>query len=130
MQEASGYLSKEILAQLAEQLRLPPSLVYGVASFYHAFKLKPHGEQHCTVCTGTSCHIRGGTDLLRKLEKTLGIPCGETATDGSISLDTVRCLGVCGLAPLAIVNGQIISGDSTSDMISKISSALETKPAP
>jgi len=126
-QEKSGYLTRKILAQLAEQLQLPPSLVYGVASFYHSFRLKPRGEQHCTVCTGTSCPIRGGTDLLRKLEKSFGLSCGATAADGSLSLDTVRCLGVCGLAPLAVLNGQIISGDSYCDVINKIALALETK---
>ena len=129
-QEKYGYLTRELLGQLAEQLQLPPSLVYGVASFYHAFRLEPRGEHHCTVCTGTSCHVRGGTDLLRKLERSFGISCGETAADGSISLDTVRCLGVCGLAPLAVFDGQIIRADSSSEMIDKIILALENKSTP
>jgi bidirectional [NiFe] hydrogenase diaphorase subunit len=129
-QEQHGHLTRELLAQLAGQLQLPPSLVYGVASFYHAFRLEPQGEHHCTVCTGTSCHIRGGTDLLRKLEKHFGISSGETAADGSISLDTVRCLGVCGLAPLVVLDGHIISGDLSSGIIDKIFLALETKNTP
>jgi len=129
-QEKFGYLTSELLGQLAEQLQLPPSLVYGVASFYHAFRLEPRGEHHCTVCTGTSCHVRGSTALLRKLEQAFGISCGETAADGSISLDTVRCLGVCGLAPLAVFDGQIIRADSPSEMIDKVILALENKSTP
>ena len=119
-QEKNGYLNRELLGQLAEQLQLPPSLVYGVASFYHVFRLEPHGEHHCTVCTGTSCHLLGGTALLRELETYFGIPCGETSADGILSLGTVRCLGVCGLAPLALLDGHIIDGDSSSEIIDKI----------
>lgn len=126
-QEKHGYLTRELLGQLAEQLQLPPSLVYGVAGFYHAFRLEPRGEHHCTVCTGTSCHVRCGTVLLRELEKHFGISCGETSADGRISLDTVRCLGICGLAPLAVLDGRIISADSASELIDKILSAVETK---
>ncbi len=129
-QEKHGHLSVEILGQLAEQLQLPPSLVYGVASFYHAFRLLPRGEHHCTVCTGTSCHLLGSTALLQKLESNFGIHCGETSADGSLSLDSVRCLGVCGMAPLVVLDGQIITADSASEMIQKIFLPLEPPPTP
>jgi bidirectional [NiFe] hydrogenase diaphorase subunit len=115
-QERAGYLDRGVLRYLAEHLRLPPSLVYGVAGFYHAFRLQPHGKHHCTVCTGTSCHIRGGSGLLARLENRLGVRSGETATDGSISLDSVRCLGVCGLAPLVMLDGTIMGGKAPDQM--------------
>lgn len=126
-QEEYGCLSRELLGGIAEQLQLPPSLVYGVASFYHAFRLEPPGEHRCTVCTGTSCHLLGGTTLLSALEKHFGIRCGETTADGNLSLDTVRCLGVCGLAPLAILDGHIINNDSPSAIITSILQALENQ---
>jgi len=129
-QEKYGHLSVELLGQLAEQLQLPPSLVYGVASFYHAFRLLPRGEHHCTVCTGTSCHLLGGTALLQKLENNFGIHCGETSADGSLSLDSVRCLGVCGMAPLVVLDGRIITADSASEMIQEILLPLPPPPTP
>ena len=129
-QEKYGHLSVEHLGQLAEQLQLPPSLVYGVASFYHAFRLLPRGEHHCTVCTGTSCHLLGGTALLQKLENNFGIHCGETSADGSLSLDSVRCLGVCGMAPLVVLDGRIITADSASEMIQEILLPLPPPPTP
>ena len=109
-QERYGRLTRDLLGYVAERLRLPPSLVYGVASFYHFFTLEPHGRHHCTVCTGTSCHIKGGTALLRELERRLGIPCGTTSDTGDISLGTVRCLRVCGMAPLVVLDGTLLGG--------------------
>ncbi len=99
-QERYGWLEKPLLGQLSEELKLPPSLVYGVASFYHAFRLSPPGRQTCTICTGTSCHLKGGSRLVRELERHFGIRAGSTAADGSLTLGEVRCLGACGLAPL------------------------------
>lgn len=120
MQKHFGYLGNYHLGQIAEKLRLPPSLVYGVASFYHLFRLSPPGKQHCTVCTGTSCHLKGGTLLLRELEKRLGLPCGATSPDGLLSLGTVRCIGVCGRAPLAICGTTILSGLGPDDLADQV----------
>jgi len=103
-QEQYGWLDKPLLALLAEGLRLPPSLVYGVAGFYHAFRLAPPGKLVCTVCTGTSCHLHGGSRLLQELEKHLGITCGTTSADGNLALEQVRCLGACGMPPLVKVS--------------------------
>lgn len=100
VQQRHGYLDKILLGQLAKELKLPPSLVYGVASFYHAFRLTPRGQTTCTVCTGTSCHLLGGSRLLQELEKHFGIHNGNTTIDGRLTLEQVRCLGACGMAPL------------------------------
>lgn len=110
-QQLYGWLDRPLLGRLAEELRLPPSLVYGVASFYHGFRLKPRGHQTCTVCTGTSCHLQGGSRLLHELEKHFGIQSGTTTADGSLTLERVRCLGACGMAPLVRIEHE---GDSSS----------------
>ena len=102
-QEQNAWLDRPLLGRLATELKLPPSLVYGVASFYHAFRLKPRGHHICTVCTGTSCHLQGGSRLLHELEKHLGIRSGTTTADGNLTLEQVRCLGACGMAPLVRV---------------------------
>ena len=100
IQERRGYLDSESLAHVAARLQLPESLVYGVASFYHAFRLKPAGRTSCAVCTGTSCHIKGGSRLLEQLERQLDISCGQSTPDSAIGLENVRCLGACDMAPL------------------------------
>jgi bidirectional [NiFe] hydrogenase diaphorase subunit len=103
-QQCNGWLDRPLLGHLAEELKLPPSLVYGVASFYHSFRLKPHSHHTCTVCTGTSCHLQGGSRLLRKLEKHFAIHCGTATADNSLALEQVRCLGACGMAPLVRID--------------------------
>jgi bidirectional [NiFe] hydrogenase diaphorase subunit len=103
-QQRYGWLDRPLLARLAKELKLPPSLVYGVASFYHAFRLQPRGRYTCTVCTGTSCHLQGSSRLLRELERHLGIRSGATTADGNLGLEQVRCLGACGMAPLVRVD--------------------------
>jgi len=108
-QQTAGHLERVALRYIAESLNLPASMVFGVASFYHAFRLKPAGTVQCTVCTGTSCHIKGGSILLEELAQHLGIECGETSADGAISLHNVRCLGACGMAPLALVNEKMLA---------------------
>lgn len=115
-QERYGWLSRDVLRYVASRLRLPPSLVYGVASFYHFFILEPKGHHRCTVCTGTSCHIKGGSALLRELEHRLGIPRGTTSRDRTVTLDTVRCLGLCGMAPLVLLDGTAITGGPAGDV--------------
>ena len=104
-QERYGWLSPALLGHVADSLSLPPALVFGVASFYHEFRLAPPGRRICSVCTGTSCHLRGGSRLLADLEQYCGLTCGETAPDGSLSLEQVRCLGACGRAPLVRICG-------------------------
>jgi bidirectional [NiFe] hydrogenase diaphorase subunit len=86
---------------------VPPSKVFGVATFYHYFTLKPQGEHTCVVCTGTACYINGASQILASIRETLGVKPRETTPDGKVSLLTARCLGACSLAPAAIVDGEV-----------------------
>ena len=99
-----GYLSKEVMQEVAKFLRLPESTVYGVSTFYAQFKLTPSGKRIVRVCRGTSCHVRGGVRILREVEKQLGIGPGETTDDLEYSLETVACFGSCALSPVIVIN--------------------------
>ena len=107
VQESFGFLTDEALAYVAEALKIPYSKVYGVATFYHFFTMKPPGEHTCVVCTGTACYIKGAANLLKAVEEEVGIKPGETTKDGKVSLLTARCLGSCGLAPAVVFDGQV-----------------------
>jgi bidirectional [NiFe] hydrogenase diaphorase subunit len=106
-QELFGYLRTDLLLYLAHGLRLPPSRVYGVATFYHLFTLTPKGEHTCAVCTGTACYVKGAEDLLVAIEQATGAHPGHTTTDGRISLEIARCLGSCGIAPVVVFDGAV-----------------------
>ncbi|MGB9605643.1 MAG: NAD(P)H-dependent oxidoreductase subunit E, partial [Bryobacteraceae bacterium] len=93
VQEAFGYLDEESLRYVARSLRLPLSAVYGAATFYHFFTLKPPGRHTCVVCTGTACHIKGAPELLGVIEREYGVKPGQTTPDGKLSLLTARCVG-------------------------------------
>ena len=107
-QEAFGYLEPEALDYVAASLGVPPSKVYGVATFYHFFTLKPKGEHTCVVCTGTACYIKGAADILEAIEKEFNVQPGETTADNKLSLLTARCFGSCGLAPAATFDGEVV----------------------
>jgi len=107
VQESFGYLDKDSLRYVANSLRVPLSQAFGVATFYHYFSLKPPGAHTCVVCTGTACYIKGAAKLLQTIEQKFGIRPGETTEDGQLSLVTARCLGSCGLAPVAVFDQQI-----------------------
>ena len=92
---------------VAAAFKLPPSRVYGVATFYHFFALKPQGKHTCVVCTGTACYVKGSSKLLAALEKEGKIHAGETTPDGQMSLLTARCIGACGIAPAVVYDGTI-----------------------
>jgi bidirectional [NiFe] hydrogenase diaphorase subunit len=104
-QEAFGHLGGDVLSYVAGALRLPPSRVYGVATFYHLFTLKPPGEHTCMVCMGTACYVRGAPRVLERLEREAGIRAGRTTPDGRLSLLTVSCPGTCGIAPAVFLDG-------------------------
>jgi bidirectional [NiFe] hydrogenase diaphorase subunit len=134
-QQVYGWLDRPLLALLAAELKLPFSLVYGVASFYHAFRLQPRGALHCTVCTGTSCHIAGGSRIMKTLEEYFNVRHGSSSANTGLSLERVGCLGACEMAPLIRVesNGTIEKHHAhlTPDRaVTLIQSALEGKPAP
>jgi NADH:ubiquinone oxidoreductase subunit E len=100
IQAEYNYLPKEVLNQISQELQIPLSQVLRVATFYAAFSLKPRGLHLINVCLGTACHVRGGGRILEKLERDLKIKSGETSSDLKFSLETVRCIGCCSLAPV------------------------------
>ncbi len=119
-QELFGYLSKETLEYITKELKLPPSKVYGVATFYNFFSLKPKGEHTCIVCMGTACYVKGAAELLSEMEKYLNIKAGETTKDGKISVATARCIGTCGSAPAIIFDNQVAAFQTKESVINKL----------
>ncbi len=106
-QELFGYLEDDLLLFVAYKLRLPPSRVYGVATFYHFFTLKPKGEHTCVVCMGTACYVKGADKVIAAVEEELKIQPGETTPDHKVSLLTARCIGACGIAPAVVYDGTV-----------------------
>lgn len=117
-QEAFGYLEEDVLTYVARNLKLPLSRVYGVATFYHLFMLKPSGAHTCVVCMGTACYVKGSDKILSNLEKEFQITAGETTEDNQISLVTARCIGACGIAPAIVFDGTV-AGQQDSESVSQ-----------
>jgi len=120
VQDAFGYLEHDALHYVAQCLRLPLSAVYGVATFYHFFTLKPKGEHTCVVCMGTACYIKGAADILEAIEEEFGVAPGETSADGKLSVLTARCLGACGLAPAVVFDGSVAGNLTAADVVKRI----------
>jgi bidirectional [NiFe] hydrogenase diaphorase subunit len=108
VQECFGYLDDTALRFVAGLLRAPLSRVYGAATFYHFFTLKPKGKHTCVVCTGTACYIKGAPALLSAIEEQYGVRPGETTPDGELSVLTARCVGSCGLAPAVVLDNAVL----------------------
>ena len=106
-QDFLGYLPAEVQELIAECLHIPTAKVYGVVSFYSFFTMVPKGKYPVSVCMGTACYVRGAEKILESFEKELGIMPGETDKDGLFSLTSLRCVGACGLAPVALVDGKV-----------------------
>ena len=106
-QNVFGYLSSEVMKEIARFLKIPESKVYGVATFYALFRLSPRGENMVRVCRGTACHVKGGPYILQEVEKRLGIKAGETGADMKFSLETISCFGSCALAPIMVINDTV-----------------------
>jgi bidirectional [NiFe] hydrogenase diaphorase subunit len=126
-QETFGFLSDDLLVYVARQLRLPLSWVYGVATFYHFFSLKPQGEHNCTVCLGTACYVKNAAELVAALHQTYGIDPGGMTPDKQFSLSSARCLGSCGLAPVVLVDGNVVGRADSASLLEQIRIALQTK---
>lgn len=107
-QETFGYLENETLKFIARRLKLPFSKVYGVATFYHFFRLKPKGKHTIVVCMGTACYIKNAQQILQTLEERFDIKATQTTKDGLISLLSARCVGSCSLAPIAIYDNKAV----------------------
>ncbi len=108
MQKDNNYLPEDKLRELSEELDLPLSDVYSTASFYKQFHFKPRGKNIVCVCVGTACHVRGAQEVVRGFENAFGIKAGETTKDLSLTIETVGCIGCCGLAPAVVVNEEIM----------------------
>lgn len=106
-QNIYGYLPAEVQSIIAEELNIPLSEVYGVATFYAQFSLQPKGKHQVSVCLGTACYVKGSDKILAAVEKELRISCGECTPDGKFSIDSCRCVGACGLAPVMIVDDDV-----------------------
>jgi NADH-quinone oxidoreductase subunit E len=106
VQAEYNYLPKDALIEVGEGLKIPLSQVYGVASFFKAFSLKPRGRHLINVCLGTACHVRGAVRVLDEVERQLGIKAGDTTEDLRYTLETVNCVGACALGPIVIVDGK------------------------
>jgi bidirectional [NiFe] hydrogenase diaphorase subunit len=111
-QETFGYLTEDLLIYISSHLNVPMSQIYGVATFYHLFTFEPLGEHNCVVCTGTACHVKGSAIIVERLANDLNIEPGGTTADGLMSLTTARCLGSCGLAPVIVLDGQVIGKET------------------
>jgi bidirectional [NiFe] hydrogenase diaphorase subunit len=119
-QEAFGFLDTDALQFVGDTLGVPHSRVYGVATFYSYFTLKPQGEHTCVVCTGTACYINGAKDIITGFEKKLGVKPKETTADGKVSVLTARCLGACSLAPAVIVDGAVMGKVSAGELVAQL----------
>lgn len=106
-QNIYGYLPEEVQSLIAEELNIPLAEVYGVATFYTRFTLQPKGKHRISVCLGTACYVKGSDKILAAVEKELRISCGECTPDGRFSIDSCRCVGACGLAPVMIVDEDV-----------------------
>jgi NADH-quinone oxidoreductase subunit E len=114
-QEIYGYLPAEVLEKISEELKIPFSEVFGVVTFYAQFHLKPRGRNIIRVCLGTACHVLGGSKIFQSLKDILGVDNGGTTEDLRFTLESVACIGACGLAPCIMINddthGRLVPGD-------------------
>lgn len=117
-QEHFGHLAADVLRHVAQGLKLPPSRVHGVATFYHFFSLTPGSEHRCSVCMGTACYVKGAARVLAAIERQVGLRAGQATPDGRLSLATVKCPGTCGFAPAVFLDG-IPWGCQTPESISE-----------
>lgn len=127
VQQTFGFLDVPSMRWVAGALKVPLSKVYGVATFYHFFTLKPQGKHVCVVCMGTACYIKGGKQLLNEVQRHYGIAEGQTTKDGELSLLVARCIGACGLAPTAVVDGQVLGKRSAFELLAAVDDTLGRK---
>jgi bidirectional [NiFe] hydrogenase diaphorase subunit len=126
-QDIFGYLEDELLIFIARSLKLPFSTVYGVATFYHFFRLSPKGEHTFVLCMGTACYVKGAADMREAVEHHCKVKFGETTPDNKVSLIYSRCVGSCGLAPVAVIDDAVVGKLTPQNAVHHIESWL--KPA-
>ena len=123
-QELYGYLDKDLLLYISKSLNLPPSHVYGVATFYNFFRLKKPGTHVVTFCLGTACFVKGVEQIISEVEREFNIGRGETSPDGRLSLFITRCIGACAMAPNVIVDDEVIGKATKEAIVEKTKSIL------
>lgn len=106
LQAEYGWLSEDLLDEVARRLKIPPADLFSVATFYKSFRLRPIGKNFITVCLGTACHVRGAPEVLETIERRIGVKTGETTNDNLFTLETVNCVGACALGPIVIANSE------------------------
>jgi NADH-quinone oxidoreductase subunit E len=119
VQHTFGYLPKEALERVAKFIRVPYATLFGVATFYAQFKLTPTGKNVVRVCRGTACHVKGGSRILKEVERRLGIKPGENTPDMEYALETVACIGACALAPTMTINNDT-HGEMTAKKVTEL----------
>ena len=107
VQEEYRYIPRQVAFKVAELLDVPLAKIYGVITFYHLFRLKQPGRHRVAVCMGTACYLKGGEDIIREFEDLVGVGVNSVSSDGEFSLEVVRCIGCCGLAPVLTVDGEV-----------------------
>ncbi len=119
VQETYGYIPKKAQTNISEYLNIPMAEVYGVITFYSRFTLKPKGKYNIAVCLGTACFVKGSEKVLDKVKEILKIDVGQTTEDGLFSIESTRCIGACGLAPVFTVNSEVY-GKATPEMVEEV----------
>jgi NADH-quinone oxidoreductase subunit E len=107
VQEEYGFIPRSAALRLSKELDVPLAKMYGVITFYHFFKLKKPGQYKISVCLGTACYLKGSQDIIQELENLLGVGVNTVTDDGLFSVEAVRCVGCCGLAPVLTINGEV-----------------------
>ena len=115
-----GFLPEDVLVYVGRGLKLPLSRVYGVATFYNLFTLRPRGRHTCTVCNGTACFVKGAGDILAGLEAAHGVRAGGTTADGQLSLVVARCVGACGAAPAVLYDHELAGAQTREDVLERV----------
>jgi bidirectional [NiFe] hydrogenase diaphorase subunit len=126
-QEIYGYLDKELLMDISGSLNIPPSHVFGVATFYSFFKLRKPGEHVVTSCLGTACYVKSAEDIVQAVEKEFNLKRGGSTVDGKLSLLATRCIGACAMAPTLVVDDEVIPKATKEVVIAKIKQVLGGK---
>lgn len=122
VQSEFGFLPVEVQELISEQIRMPVAQIYGIVSFYSFFSMQPKGKYPISICLGTACYVRDSEKVLEEFKRQLGIGLGELSADGKFSLDTLRCVGACGLAPVVLIGDKVygrISPNQVKDIIAE-----------
>jgi len=126
VQEKCGYIPEFAQSEISEYLNISRAEVYGVITFYSRFTLKPRGKYSISICLGTACFVKGAEKVLEEAKKTLGIDVGGTTKDGKFSIEAIRCIGACGLAPVFTINEEVFPR-ATPELINKVIKEYEKK---